>query len=244
MGVKIKQVIKKYDSILLWILFCAISFGFSITVPIEVGDEIWNFQNVYKLVNGGILYQDANVIVTPIFFWIGKIFLMCFGGNMISFRIYNAIIFAFLSLLIYQLFQIFHFGKRRSLLYTLFLYCMLIPLIRAGANYNILVFVWVLLGMIGILKYRDKKYFCILHGIILYLVFFTKQNIGIYYAISSTIALYFLSQNKKQTFKIILQEFIIAGIGTILTMWIMQYIRKSMGNDELCLFGNGRICKF
>ena len=40
------------------------------TVPT---DEMWNFQNIYKMYNGYKIYIDANVVTTPIFHFIGMI---------------------------------------------------------------------------------------------------------------------------------------------------------------------------
>lgn len=61
--------------ILVFIIFLIPIATIVLNSPIIIGDEIWNFQNVMKLSRGLELYKDCNVIVTPMFFYIGKIFL-------------------------------------------------------------------------------------------------------------------------------------------------------------------------
>ena len=63
------EKIKKYDNLLVWIGIAIFSAVIIFQVPVSAEDELWNFQNIYKMVNGYTIYQDANVIITPIFFF-------------------------------------------------------------------------------------------------------------------------------------------------------------------------------
>ena len=85
-----KQInfIKKHDNIFAIILFFLSIFGITINVFITNSDELWNFQNIYKMYNGFQIYKDANVIVTPLFFWIGEFLFKILGANFFIFRVY------------------------------------------------------------------------------------------------------------------------------------------------------------
>ena len=84
--------IKTYDNIFAIILFFLCIFGTILNARITNEDELWNFQNIFKMYNGYKIYQDANVIVTPLFFEIGEKIFKILGANILSFRIYNIII--------------------------------------------------------------------------------------------------------------------------------------------------------
>ena len=62
---------------------CAILlFAFIYLVLVTSNDELWNFQNIYKMINGYKIYNDSNVIITPIFFYLGAIFLEIFSAKL------------------------------------------------------------------------------------------------------------------------------------------------------------------
>ena len=90
---KVINMIKKYENIFVIILLFVSLIGVSFYVSLEANDELWNFQNVYKMYNGYQIYQDANVICTPLFFYLGNLLFNIFGANFFVFRIYNILIF-------------------------------------------------------------------------------------------------------------------------------------------------------
>ena len=93
----------KFLKILPIILFFCYFVLFINVMPIEPYDELWNFHNILKMYNGGIIYVDSNVIITPLFFYIGQLFLKILGPTIVSFRIYHAVmsyIFLFVLFLI------------------------------------------------------------------------------------------------------------------------------------------------
>ena len=47
-----------------------IVYAFIYLVLVVSGDELWNFNNAYKMYNGYTLYKDSNLIITPFFFYI------------------------------------------------------------------------------------------------------------------------------------------------------------------------------
>ena len=64
--IKVKKFVEKHDEIFVTILIFIMSLGYSLYIKTLAGDELWNFQNVYKIYNGYKIYVDANVITTPI----------------------------------------------------------------------------------------------------------------------------------------------------------------------------------
>ena len=56
-------------TILLTITLLTIPLSFIVlNTELIVGDELWNFQNIVKMINGGKMYVDCNIIITPIFY--------------------------------------------------------------------------------------------------------------------------------------------------------------------------------
>ena len=88
---KIINKIKEKDIDVILMLIYIISL-ITVQCALEVSDEMWNFANVFKMANGYKIYVDLNVIVTPIFFFVGQILLSVLGKNYFIFRKYNIII--------------------------------------------------------------------------------------------------------------------------------------------------------
>ena len=86
---KIKEHIKRhqfaYSALLILCCFFAQIFYCN---SIDVSDELFTFANTHKLHNGINLYSQNNVIDTPLFFWIGNLFLSIFGDNFFVYKIY------------------------------------------------------------------------------------------------------------------------------------------------------------
>ncbi len=150
---------------------------------LEISDELWNFQNIFKMSNGFLIYKDANVIVTPIFFYIGNILFKILGSTIITFRFYNILIFSLLYFITFKILQNLKISKHLSFLYLSLIFLQTFSIVTAGANYNTLAIAFVLLGINLYIKGISPIY----QGIIAFLVFFTKQNIGIYYIIATII---------------------------------------------------------
>ena len=154
-------------------------------------DELWNFSNSYKMLNGFVIYKDLNVIITPLYFYLGTFILSIFGTNLFAFKIYNILIVTSMYFIIYQIFQTTKIKKIRSLLFLIIIYLITYIVILLGASYNILALDFFLLGILLHLKGKNDY----IQGIIMFLIFMTKQNIGIYYMIAYLI--YSLAEHKK-----------------------------------------------
>lgn len=186
-----KRVIKwarKHDNLVVCFIILLSIVGISLNVKIIASDELWNFQNIYKLYNGFEIYKDANIITTPLFFYVGNLLFKLMGANFFTFRVYNIIIDIILFLSTYILCKKLKISKKVSLLIVLILlsiynFC----IVRAMANYNILALAFFIIGVINILKEKMTTKDYILQGVIAFLIFATKQNIGIYYIMANII---------------------------------------------------------
>ena len=188
-GEKMKENVKKYK-----ILYSAIFifFCFSGLVlcnnQIGISDEMFTFANVYKLLNGVQLYSQNNVIDTPLFFYLAKIFLNVFGANFFVYKIFAIIIFEIIFLLILNILRKLKIPTLRSIMYiSLIILPIIKDLYTNGANYNTLAMLFWLLGMNFIIKQDGLKINVIQQGILSALIFATKQNIGIYYLMGLSI---------------------------------------------------------
>ena len=167
---------KKEDLIVLLFIIIAVT-AFAFNYKLTVGDEIWNFSNMYKMSQGYTIYKDLNVIITPFIFYIGEILFKIFGGNILVEKVLNVCIFTAFYFLIYKIFKQLKIKKLKSVFYLMLLYGLTFYMIIGGANYNILALIFCFIGILLILKH--KSYW--IQGIIIFLIFMTKQNIGIYY---------------------------------------------------------------
>lgn len=221
---KVKEVIKEYDNIFIIILIISSIFGITLNILITESDELWNFQSVYKMHNGFQIYKDFNVIITPLFFIIGKILFNIFGANILTFRIYNIIIVTTLYFVIYLLLKTLGINKKVSMILVLILIILKNYLVLKGqANYNIMALMLCILGIIFCLK--KYKYHAILQGIMVFLIFCTKQNIGVYYGTSVFFFEILSKNNIKEKTKRLLIEFI--TFITILTLMIMAFYNNN-----------------
>jgi len=70
-----KELLQK---IILFVLFFVCIFVFMSIQEVNEGDELINFLNVLKMSNGEKIYEEAIVITTPLFHFIGLIFMKIF----------------------------------------------------------------------------------------------------------------------------------------------------------------------
>lgn len=208
---KIDKFIKKHDNIFFILIALICISGITLNIELSSGDELWNFQNIYKMYNGFEIYKDANVIITPLFFLIGELIFKIFGANFLTFRIYNIIIQTVLFFITYLLMKELKIRKSICIIILLALIsCKKYYIILGQANYNTLSLVFCVLGIYLYLK--KYKYNSVIQGIIMFLIFATKQNIGIYYAIGIFFCEILNNKNKREKIKNILLEFFVFGI--------------------------------
>ena len=227
---KVINIIKKHENVFVIILLFISLMGVSFYIKLDVNDELWNFQNIYKMYNGYQIYEDANVICTPLFFYIGNLLFNILGANFFVFRIYNIVIFIFYYFMIYKILRVLKINRKISLVSTLVLLVFEnYSLIRIMANYNSLAVAFCLLGIYLLIKNQiemsNKN--ILIQAIICFLIILTKQNIGLFYLIALLCII--IIKYKKESIKNILKIFLILGIFSI--VFILYLYFKGILND-------------
>lgn len=205
--------------VLVIVLFCLPISLISINSELIVGDELWNFQNIAKMVAGGTMYVNCNIIITPIFYLIGYCFVKFITGTIFGFRIYNVAIFLSLLLASFAIFRTLKINKIKSFIYTTIVLLFVMPYISVGANYNVLAEVIYLFGMVLFLNKDKIKFYNIYQGIIIFACVFTKQNIGLYYLLAIVFAEIIIY--KKEAIGYIIKEIAVAFVCSLIGMLIM-----------------------
>lgn len=140
-----KKILEKNIYIILAILAIIFATLFTFSVRTDSNDSLWNFANTYKMYNGGTIYNDNNVIITPIFFDIGVIVLKLIGANIFAYGIYNVLIWTILILFVFKLVLTLKINKNIAFgISVLFLLCSA-TLVAVGANYSILAMLFVII---------------------------------------------------------------------------------------------------
>ena len=214
-----KNILKVLKIITVIILLLLPLSLISINSELIVGDELWNFQNITKTINGGKMYVDCNIIITPIFYLIGYCFVRILTGTILGFRIYNIFTFLILLLSSFYLFISLKISKYKSALYTLLIFLFVMPYISVGANYNILAEIVFILGVSLFLNKDKIKLYNFCQGLVIFACIFTKQNIGIYYSIALIVAEILVDKNESVHY--IIREFMVAIICTLISVLIM-----------------------
>ena len=236
------KILKKKESLFLIIYIFLAVVGNALNVLISNGDELWNFFNIYKMNNGFLIYNDLNVIITPLFFYLGKIFLS-FADNILAFRIYNCFLMTFFFLFIYKIMKKIGFSRFFSfLIMSAILGFDGFILISGGANYNILALTISLIGIYYLLeeKTRSSSYCAFLQGMIGAIIFLTKQNIGILYTIGFmiyTILQGKILENLKRKLSNIFKYLIIFIIILIVFLIALYFNGNLFGFIDFCFLG-------
>ena len=226
-----ERILKKINPDFIAIFIFAILIGsINFYIKFEINDELWNFSNVYKMCNGYQIYKDLNVIITPLFFYLGELFLKVFGTNYFSFKIYNFFIYLLLYTAVYSIFKNLNKRRIKAFIYTIIVFLFSFIDIRVGANYNTLAIAIVLIGILVNLKIdKDKWHLPYLQGIITFAIFMTKQNIAVFYFMGIFISDLFICKSKKCIIKII--KFYLKQVLTIIILVIIFIgVLKLQGN--------------
>lgn len=213
---KDKKVLILTMIILLILLITRISFS-----PVIAGDEFINYYNTLKIFNGERMWEEVNIITTPFMYLLGMLFFKIFGTKFIVYRVYNFILNIILFILIYNTFRNLKISKKSSLIYTSILEIQLISYVTLwGVTYNVIAVVFVLIGINLNLKRKEIKFYNFWQGIILFLVLFTKHNIGIYYAISQIIIELIIEEKWKKITNL-LKQFLVFFIGLLTFVFVL-----------------------
>lgn len=157
---------KKYISyLLLFLLNFFITFSFSCFFSNVSGDEVWNYGFSYNILQGLIPYRDFNMVITPLYSFLGSIFLKIFGNYLFSLHILDSILIGIMMIMLFRMIK-----WNAFLIYPVLIF-------YPVPSYNLLCLFWffVILSLI-----HDGKEHNIIIGFLLGMLFLTKQNIGLF----------------------------------------------------------------
>lgn len=201
--IKVKKFVEKHDEIFVTILIFIMSLGYSLYVKTCVGDEVWNFQNVYKIYNGYKIYVDANVITTPIFHFIGALVFKIFGANFFVFRMYSLVIYTIFFVGIYKLFKCLKIDNKSAFFLLIIFFVLQYDLVILSANYNSFAIMLLVFAVLVVINRENIKHYVLIESILITLIFLIKQNIGVYYLIGLILYTILNKKELKNTIKII-----------------------------------------
>ena len=194
---------------LLFFIPFLIFFYISIGRPIYC-DEIWVYGFSHNLSKGMLIYRDFNVLQMPLYFFISSFFIKIFGDYVISIHIFDCILIGFLFLLSYKKYGY----KSLLILFLLFV---------GFDGYNLFSLFLILLILYFI---RDNEYNDFLIGILVGLIFITKQNVGL----SLFIPYIYYSKSKVKSIIIFLLPFFFVCVFFLLNSSIVSFLD--------CVFGS------
>lgn len=218
---KVKEIIKRNDNLIIFILIVLSLIGINLNVNVNNSDELWLFQNIYKIYNGFELYSDINCIITPLFLLIGNAFFKILGANFLTYRIYSIVIQTVLFFTSYLILKRLNIGKLKSAIIIEILLLIGFSMIINGANYNILSLVFLIIGLY--LNLKPKKHNTIIQAIIWFLIYLTKQNIAILYGVSLILYELFKNCEKKEKINNIVKEITMFATLVIISLIVMSF---------------------
>ena len=169
-----KRVKKIAIFIFIYLVFLVYSFCFSTVY----NDEIWNYGFSYNIASGLIPYRDFGMLQTPLYFFLASIFIKLFGNYLFSFHLFNSLVLTSIIYIVYDKLK----NKGFILIPFVFLNC------YPGYNIFSVLVILVLLNLLD----KEFKYKDYVLGMLVGIMFLTKQNIGI----CLVIPLIFYSKNK------------------------------------------------
>ena len=181
-------------------------------------DSIWNYGYSYAISIGEIPYRDFTLLTTPLFPCVFSIGLRLFGHDNIVFLIEQAIL---LTITFYFLFRIF--GKKAWIMLLVMCFPFLNGIIP---TYNYFAF-FLIVVVIFLEKEKKSDY---LIGVLLGLIFLTKQSIGVFLLIP-TFLLYYKDWRK------IVRRLIPFFVLLVLFFLYLIFTDSLLPFLDICVFG-------
>lgn len=205
--------------------------------PLVAGDEFINYYNNVKIYSGEKMWEEVNIITTPFIYLIGCLFFKLFGIKFVVYKIYNLVINILFFAILYKTFKNLNINKLSCLIYTIILEIPIISYVTLwGVTYNIVSVLFCIIGINLNLKKKEIKHYNLSQGIIIFLVLFTKQNIGIYYLFSQIIIELIIEKKWNKIINLSKQFFIVI-IGIIIFIMILYKNNLLSSFVDLTLMG-------
>ena len=156
---------RRSNKILVFSLIYIICFIYSFFFSTVYNDEIWNYGFSYNIASGLVPYRDFGMLQTPLYFFLASFFIRIFGNYLFSFHLFNSFILAGIIYIILKKLKY----KGFILIPFIFLSC------YPGYNiFSVLILLIILCLISKKLKYKD-----FIMGILVGVMFLTKQHLGV-----------------------------------------------------------------
>lgn len=222
--------LKKIPINLTLIFFLTLYYLIFINKGIVIYDEGYYAHIAERIVNGQVPYGDFFLQFTPGYFYLLALFYKLFGVSVLIGRVLTLLICLGIVYLSLKLLDKFKVEFKLKLIAFLGVIAFGFPLIN---NMSLLAWPIIFLTLLMVLLFIERKYLWL--GIILSLILFTKQNIGIYFFILTNLFL-FISKSKLKNILLTNSAFFILTI-----VWFLLFFLKLNGIEqffELLKFNN------
>lgn len=189
-------------------------------------DEIWCYSFSKRIAEGYIPYKDYNIILTPLFFYIGALF----SNSLILFRIYGAFISSAVVLLSFCICYKNRVDKQLSIIIAL-INCILMQVV-VFANYNIMLLLGLMILYLAANRFFEKvnTLNSFLFGFLLSVVLFIKQNVPAFLIVIFTCLLLILVLKRIIVIKVFF-SYMLGGI-----MPVIIFVFYTIRNNCLAAF--------
>jgi hypothetical protein len=198
-------------------------------------DEVWCFAFSNRIQQGWLPYQDFNLVIPPLFPWMGALT----AGSLILYRIFGALLAAGIVLASYGISRMSDLSTRETVFRTVGMFLLLFW--YPDANYNLLLVFCLLLSYMSgrrlIQGHRPGSAWAI--GCFLMMACLTKQNIGAV-ALLATLA-YFVVMTRKGVLPAGSCPRMIGGASAPAAAVLVYFLATGTGGDflDFGLFGLG-----
>lgn len=176
-----------------------------------------------RIVGGEVPYKDFFIQFTPGYFYLLVLFYKLFGVSVLTGRVLTILICLGIAYLSLKLLDKFKIKFKLKLIAFLGVISFGFPLIN---NISLLAWPSVFLTLLSVIFFINKKYSFL--GIILSLLLFTKQNLGIYFFILTNVFIIITSSKEK-----LKNIFLINGSFLMLTLiWFSYFFLILNGLDK------------
>ena len=184
-------------------------------------DEIWCFGFSRRIAEGYIPYRDYNIIITPLFFFIGALF----SKSLAIYRLYGALVNAAIPVITYYYCEKNEIDKQLSIVITFINGFLILGL---EANYNYLLLVGMMISYISANRFFNNKNEknSLLFGLSLSILLLIKQNVPAILIVFFTCILCFLLLKQKISLKTFI-FYALGGVTPVLILFIYLLINGS-----------------
>ena len=231
---------KNVQSFFILVIVSALLFYIERSLFPPVLDSFLNLHNIQLLYNGYTPYAQINIITTPLYHFLGVLFLKIFGYAYYTYNIYGTLVHAFIIGAYYILIKKLEIKEEeKKIIIIISILAMFVSYVNTYSWLShLIVLTIIIIHGTDFVKNKWIKMFAT--GLLIGCAFLTKQNIGIYCIIAYIIIE--LLKEKKININLIKHYFISAcGFIIVLVPFIIYIIKKDCFYDffDLCFGGIG-----